>query len=190
MKLIVGLGNPGAKYSKTRHNIGRLFIESLASEKLSPFHFHKKLQASVASLLSGREEVIVAYPEIFMNVSGAAIEALTEYYKIKASEDFLVVVDDFNIPFGKLRLRSRGSDGGHNGLKSIAASLGTSAYPRLRIGIGDPEGMPQVSFEDYVLSKFRPEEIKQLPRLFKKGIAACESWMTQGIEKAMNAVNS
>lgn len=190
MKLIVGLGNPGAQYSKTRHNIGRLLIEYLASVQLSPSRFYKKLKASVTSLKIGREEVVIAYPEIFMNVSGAAVAALTQHYKIKASEDLLVVVDDFNIPFGKFRLRSRGSDGGHNGLKSIAAALGTSAYPRLRFGIGHPAGMPQVSCEDYVLSKFNSEEIKWLPELFRKGKAACGLWITQGIEKAMNAVNS
>ena len=136
MKLIVGLGNPGAKYASTRDNIGRQLIESLARKQRVSFSKKKALQASVVEMDWEGRPVVLAYPETFMNVSGETISSLTQHFSINPQSHLLIAVDDFALPFAKLRLRSRGSDGGHNGLKSITQILGSSYYAMLRLVIG------------------------------------------------------
>ena len=193
MKLIVGLGNPGSRYSSTRHNAGRLLVESIASEAAASFKVQKKLKASTASVRFGAEDILLIYPETFMNVSGETMELLARDFEINLHRDLLVVIDDIALPFGKWRLRSRGSDGGHNGLKSIQQALGTSAYARLRMGIA-PENAAlslegKIPLEKFVLESFDRTESRALPEVLKKGMQACKLWATRPIEQAMSAVN-
>lgn len=190
MKLIVGLGNPGAKYAKTRHNFGRLMVEFAASEAGAKFVLRKPLKASVCPLSWGREDVLLAYPELYVNESGEAVANLVSHLGIDSKRDLLVILDDLALPFGKLRLRAQGSDGGHNGLKSIHASLAGMAYPRLRCGIGHPREIPGSTEEvkRYVLAPFNREETGALEGLFEKGLRVCRLWAESSIEKAANVL--
>jgi PTH1 family peptidyl-tRNA hydrolase len=197
LKLIVGLGNPGVKYSATRHNIGRRCVECL-SEKFSLRYSHLKLcQASSAELVYEGIKTVLAYPENYMNVSGESVERLCCHYDVRFQQDLLVLVDDVAIPFGSLRMRSKGSDGGHNGLKSIQMSLGSSDYSRLRLGIGSiptgivggNEGQMGLSLEEFVLAPFTRDEEKKIDSLMDFGVNACLLWIKQPIEKVMNIVN-
>jgi len=193
VKLIVGLGNPGSRYSHTRHNAGRLLVEYLAREAAASFKMQKKLKAQVAPAKFGGEDISLVYPETFMNVSGETLALLTQHFEVDLRHDLLIVVDDIALPFGKWRLRSRGSDGGHNGLKSIQRALGTSAYARLRMGIApentalSPEG--KISLEEFVLESFDRTESRALPKTLERGAQACKLWAAQPIEQAMSAVN-
>ncbi|MSR77813.1 MAG: aminoacyl-tRNA hydrolase [Candidatus Omnitrophica bacterium] len=191
MKLIVGLGNPEPKYFETRHNAGRLLAGFIASRFSLKWHFKKSLLASTALFSWGGQETILAYPATYINVSGEALKLLTQHFDINISNDLLVVVDDAAIPLGNLRLRPKGSSGGHNGLKSIEASLGTQQYARLRFGIGATEDISslEVPLEEFVLERFTKLEQKKLPGLFKKGEEACRLWATGPLEKAMNSIN-
>lgn len=193
MKLIVGLGNPGAEYSFTRHNIGRRLIEVIAAKENAKFSSKKSQKAALASVSWNGETVHLAYPLSYMNLSGAPVASLVKYLKIKAAEDLLVVVDDVALPFGKFRLRGEGSSGGHNGLASIEEHLGGREYPRLRIGIGacEPEGMTGFPGElrDYVLESFGASEEKKMKKLFECGLEACRAWVLGPFTKAMNQVN-
>ena len=190
MKLIVGLGNPGSRYSDTRHNAGRWFVEYAASISESSISFSKKkaLLASLVSLEWKGQPVLLAYPEIWMNQSGEAIKALVKHFEIDPKKDLLVVVDDLALPLGKIRFRARGSDGGHNGLKSIRASLQTESYARLRIGIGPMN--PMLSYEKFVLERFKVSEQKALKKIFAECLKACKIWMFESAQAAMNTVNA
>lgn len=188
MKLIVGLGNPGSQYRETRHNAGRRLVEFIAREHSLKFIKKNSLHASIAPLNWQDHPLILAFPEVYMNHSGQAIEGLVRHYEINSQQDMLVIVDDLALPLGKLRLRSRGSDGGHNGLKSIHEKLGNTNYPRLRLGIGRPVADVE-PVDQFVLSPFTSEEKKQLPALWEEGMKACRLWVTQSISAAMNAVN-
>ncbi len=194
MKLIIGLGNPGSTYRFTRHNAGRMLIDFLVRqlEAGGPI-VKKKLKATVFQLELDGQEVVLAWPDLYMNVSGEAVARLVEAFSVKAHEDLLVLVDDLALPFGKLRLRLRGSDGGHNGLKSIQTCLNSSQYARLRFGIGHPKDFQEKelrnqSVEDYVLSPFGSEERKALESLFKKGELAVRFWIRGEITKASNSL--
>ena len=192
MKLIVGLGNPGQGYAATRHNAGRRLIEYIASHRPLAFSKKKSLYVSIASLEWDGQPVTLAFPEVFMNLSGTAVHQLVNHLSIDPKKNLLIVVDDFALPFGHLRLRSRGSDGGHNGLKSIHQTLGSSEYARLRLGIGRPSLAPplgEASFEKYVLSSFNSKEKKDLEAFLERGVQACRLWVTQPIERAMNVIN-
>ncbi len=193
MKLIVGLGNPGVRYTRTRHNAGRSLIEYLAKIYKLSLAKNKSLEVSWASLNWEGEEVALAYPDSFMNVSGKPVGSLVRHFEVNPRKDLLVVVDDAALPFGELRLRSKGSDGGHHGLESVAEKLGTTAYARLRIGIGTPlkdHPANAVSLEAYVLSLFTRPESEALPQLFERGRNACRLWVQGPIEAAMNIINS
>ena len=176
MKLIVGLGNPGLKYSNTRHNIGFKTVKLLARNydiKIDNNEFGAKTGAGV---IAGNKTILVL-PQKFMNLSGEPLKAITSYYKIK-NEDLLVVCDDVNILTGVLRLRRQGSAGGHNGLKSIIAHLGTDCFSRLRIGVGRVGLKGDIT--GYVLGKFIAHEQKMLPEILSKAIEACENWIREG----------
>lgn len=194
MRLIIGLGNPGLKYSHTRHNAGRLLVEHIACRLGRVFFKKKSLQASVASLAWEGEDVILAYPEIFMNACGEAVGRLVRHYGIHFKKELLIAVDDLALTFGRLRLRGSGSDGGHNGLKSIHEALASQDYPRLRIGIGSAGGnfsaASTVSTEEFVLSPFDKREREVLHEVLEKGFAACRLWVSRPIAQAMNAINS
>lgn len=199
MKLIVGLGNPEAKYFKTRHNAGRRTVEALAASHSLRFSLQKSDHAWCASWESTQGPLLLAYPDEFMNVSGDSISRLVLSHQIRAEEDLLILVDEAALPFGRLRLRGQGSDGGHNGLKSIQAKLGTLNFARLRIGVGpqpDPESgkdaaqMIAVPLEDYVLDPFTKSEEASWPELAERAMRACLAWAEGPLSRAMNQVNA
>ena len=183
MKLIVGLGNPGAKYRGTRHNIGFAVLDELAARWQVSFE-----SAPVDALIAkvrGADEVLLAKPLTFMNASGEAVGALLRYYKIEIA-DLLVVVDDVQLPLGKIRARVRGSAGGHNGLKSIVAHIGDE-FSRLRIGVG--RGDPRRDLADHVLTRFDADEAAEVERVTARAADAAAMFVTSGIGAVMNGFN-
>jgi PTH1 family peptidyl-tRNA hydrolase len=182
MKAIVGLGNPGAAYRGTRHNVGFEVVDRLAlrwSDRLRPW----KAVADLAVV--GDRRVVLAEPQTFMNESGAAVERILAFHKIEPA-DLLVVVDEVQLPLGRLRLRPSGSAGGHNGLKSVIQRIGTG-FPRLRIGIG--RGDPRWDLSDYVLARFKPEERSVADEVVDRAVDAVEAFVSDGIGAAMNRFN-
>jgi PTH1 family peptidyl-tRNA hydrolase len=197
MKLIVGLGNPGDEYARTRHNIGRRLMEFIAGEEHVKFAFKKSQKAGLASIAWNGETLYLAHPLTYMNLSGETIAALVKYLKIAVNKDLLIVVDDVALPFGKFRLRGEGSSGGHKGLASIEEHLGSREYPRLRIGIGPRENKTEAKstgsvepLRDYVLSAFTAAEEKKMKELLGKGMETCRAWASEPLTKAMNRVNT
>ena len=188
MKLIVGLGNPGDQYPDPRHNAGRRLVEFAAKHHSVSFSKKRVLESSFVTFDWENHLVTFAYPETFMNISGKAVSALLRHFRIDPRKDLLIVVDDIALPLGRLRLRAQGSDGGHNGLKSIHQTLGNGEYPRLRLGIGHPSESIE-NAEDYVLSPFQPAEKKVLREVMEKGLEACRLWVSQPFSAAMNVVN-
>ena len=186
MKLIVGLGNPGAEYRNTRHNIGFMVIDKLA-EKFGVDVQKKMMRAVTGQGLLDGQKVVLAKPQTYMNLSGQAVVALMNWYKL-SPQDLLVICDDLNLDAGRLRLRKKGSDGGHNGLKSITQELGTGDFPRMRLGIGRPShpGHEQVSF---VLGKFGAQDADVLAEVIGRAFEAVAAWTVKGIDAAMNEFN-
>jgi peptidyl-tRNA hydrolase, PTH1 family len=184
MKVVVGLGNPGAKYAGTRHNVGFDVIDYLAAAPACG-PFRSKFQAQVAELKEAGEQVLLVKPETFMNLSGRAVRQVMDFYKL-TPDAVLMVSDDISLPLGKLRARSKGSHGGQNGLRNIQECLGTDAYPRLRIGVGAPNPGEAV---DYVLSRFKPGEKAAVEDAIAKAADGVVVWVRQGIEACMNRVN-
>lgn len=183
IKLIIGLGNPGQKYERTRHNIGFEVVEMLAAKWDSVPK--DKFNSRVASSSGGRPAL--AMPQTYMNNSGQAVRAIIDFYKF-APDEIMVISDDFTIALGALRLRKTGSDGGHNGLASIIEHLGTSSFPRLRMGIGaPPAGMDPA---DFVLSRFTKEESKDMERAKLEAVDLIENILEQGWEKAVSKLPS
>lgn len=192
MRLIVGLGNPGAQYSRTRHNVGRSLVEFVGRHHALSFTKKKSLSASLATFEWEGQALTLAYPETFMNLSGKAVGALVRYLGLDPHKDLLIAVDDAALPFGILRLRARGSDGGHNGLRSIQSAIGSSEFARLRMGIGPKAaqtGNTAEPLEDYVLSPFSPKEKRLLKDFLEKGVEACRLWFSQPIASAMSVIN-
>ncbi len=186
-RLVVGLGNPGKSYHMTRHNIGFLVLESLARSLGWTFKEERRYRAASAKGKIGELTVHLLLPLTYMNCSGEAVRAYTDYYKIPAQHS-LVVLDDQAIPFGDIRLRARGSAGGHNGLKNIEQHLATRDYPRLKLGIG---AATRGSLSDHVLGKFSVDENLQLDRLLRQAVEAVMSWINiDDIAKAMTLVNT
>lgn len=184
MKLIVGLGNPGPKYAGTRHNVGFDVVDYLAAGP-GCSAFREKFEAFVAELKEGDETILLVKPLTFMNLSGRAVRAALDFYKLPLDQ-VLVVCDDFNLPLGKLRVRAKGSHGGQNGLRNIQDQLGTDAYARLRIGVGQPNPGDAV---DHVLSRFKPGEKKAVEDAIATAAQAALVWVRQGTEAAMNRFN-
>ncbi|HDR3487962.1 aminoacyl-tRNA hydrolase [Bacillus pacificus] len=186
MKLIVGLGNPGREYELTRHNIGFMAIDELAKRWNISLNEQKFKGVFGAGFVNG-EKVILLKPLTYMNLSGESIRPLMDYYKIDV-EDFVVLYDDLDIPVGKLRLRMKGSAGGHNGVKSTISHLGTQEFQRIRMGIDRPKnGMKVV---DYVLGRFTSEEIPGVNHSIEKAADACEEWLNKPFLQIMNTFNS
>ncbi|HIE11425.1 MAG TPA: aminoacyl-tRNA hydrolase [Kiritimatiellae bacterium] len=186
MQVVVGLGNPGRRYSNTRHNIGFAVVERLAEQWGKRFRRKWGTQSLVASgVLEGRP-VWLCKPTCFMNRSGGAVRALLR--KAGAGpEALVVVVDDADLPVGRVRVRPRGGSGGHNGLKSVIAALGTEDFIRVRVGIGRP--VAGGDMVEYVLSGFRPEEREQVDEVVGLAAEAVKRIMTEGVESAMNRIN-
>lgn len=185
MKLVVGLGNPGSKYEGTRHNVGFAAVDILAAR-----HFVQwEAAPRGAGALVGRwraADVVLAKPLTFMNLSGAAVVALLQFYKIELP-DMLVIVDEVQLDTGRIRLRPEGSAGGHNGLKSIIESLGTGAFPRLRIGVG--RGDTRRDLADHVLAKFDADERPIIDEAIGRAADASEAFVADGMAVAMNRFN-
>lgn len=183
--LIVGLGNIGPEYQDTRHNIGFNVLDAFA--KASNAVFEDKRYGAVCEVKVKGRTLVLLKPNTFMNLSGKAVSYWMQKEKI-ALEDLLVVVDDLALPYGSMRLRGQGSDGGHNGLKSINALLGTTAYARLRLGIGND--FAKGAQVDYVLGCWDEEEAAQLPALLEQGGEIIISFVLQGLARTMNIFNT
>lgn len=185
MKLVVGLGNPGAQYASTRHNVGFMVLDRLA--RRSGVEINKKqCNARVALCTLAGHRVCLAKPQTFMNLSGEAVACLVRFYKLSPG-DLLVVYDERDLPVGKIRLRERGSAGGHRGLQSIIGMLGTGDVPRLRIGIGRPAEIEAV---DHVLGRFSAEERPLIEEALNRAVEAVEATLAEGMEAAMNKSNA
>lgn len=185
MKLVFGLGNPGRKYARTRHNIGFRVVERLM-DRHRVCAEKRQLEAVVAFSGTGDERVGYIRPQTYMNDSGRAVRGLASYYRV-GQDDLFIVCDDLALPLGKLRLRRAGSDGGQKGLRSIANHLGTRSFARLRIGIGAPH--PEMDAADYVLSRFREDEAATLEAAIDRAADCVELWLERGVEAAMNGFN-
>jgi PTH1 family peptidyl-tRNA hydrolase len=185
VKLIVGLGNPGSRYAKTRHNIGWMVLDRLADEAGWSGRGRERDAAAVAKGRYQGLDLVIAKPLTYMNDSGIAVRKLLARERVPL-QDLLVVADDFALPFGKLRFREGGGAGGHNGLRSIIGELGSERFSRLRIGIGEPDR----GAVDHVLSTFHPDERERLDELLETAIEAVEAWARDGTNKAANRFNT
>ena len=183
--LVVFLGNPGPKYAGTRHNAG--FLTADAAEKRYGVSINRsRFKALTASCELGGEKVLFMKPQTYMNLSGDAVQQAVSFYKIPA-EHVLVVSDEMSLPVGKIRIRTKGSAGGHNGLKSIISVLGTENFPRIRLGVGAPP--PDYDVKDWVLSTFRNQDAEDFYAAAERAAQAVEAYITLGPEKAMNLYN-
>jgi peptidyl-tRNA hydrolase, PTH1 family len=195
MKLVVGLGNPGAEYRDTRHNLGFRVVDELA-RRCGVEQWRESFESLAAKTVHGGEPLLLCKPVTFMNLSGRAVAGVAGFYKVPL-DDLLVVTDDVALPLGRLRARRGGSDGGHNGLKSIAESLGTEDYARLRIGVGrgdiqaaDGRVVGRPGMADHVLGRFRPDERDTISAAILRAADASEVFITEGIERVMNVFNA
>ncbi|HEU4792113.1 MAG TPA: aminoacyl-tRNA hydrolase [Nitrolancea sp.] len=182
--LIAGLGNPGRKYAATRHNIGYMIVDELARQLQVDERRHR-FDGEIFETSESQGRIVLLKPETFMNLSGNAVSAAAGWYRVPL-ERLLVIHDDLDLPFGQLRIRAKGSSGGHNGLASVIERMGTGDIPRLRIGIGRPEHGNTIP---YVLSRFSSEEERALPEVTKLAAEAARSWYQDGINAAMNTFN-
>lgn len=186
MKLIVGLGNPGLIYSNSRHNIGFSVVKSLAKLGKVALKRDKGTFSLSAKARLGAHHVILAIPLTFMNLSGLGVSVLAKKYKIDFA-DLLVVSDDLDLEFGRMKIRPSGSSAGHRGMQSIIDTLGSRGFCRLRIGIGRPDGNKEA--RDYVLSQFNRKEKAQLKEILDSASDCCQVWASEGITEAMNMFN-
>ena len=185
MKLIAGLGNIGPKYTFTRHNAGFMLVDNIALNAGLTLKENSGLKCFMTKFSSNGEDYLLIKPTTFMNLSGEAIRAVTDYYKIEAG-DILILYDDLSLELGKIRFRANGSDGGHNGIKSVIQHMGTRDIARLKIGIGP---QPSIPSEVFVLQNFSKEELEKLKEtlaIAKEGIAC---YFTSGIQEAQNRYN-
>jgi len=184
--MIVGLGNPGKEYEKTRHNVGFRSVELLAGQLKTKID-RIKFKALTRMVNHQGKKILLVEPQTYMNLSGAAVSALATYYKVKP-DHILVIFDDISLPVGRIRVRRDGSAGGHNGIKSIIQSLGTDQFPRVKVGVG-AKPHPDYDLADWVLSKFSAQEEKALGPALENAAAAALLLMEQGVEKAASAYN-
>lgn len=186
-KIVIGLGNPGKQYQLTRHNIGFLVAKELVHGYGWSLKEEKRFNAYVAKGRAGCGTLHVLMPTTYMNESGKAVRAYLDYYKL-SSQDIIIVTDDVALPFGHVRVRMMGSSGGHNGLKSLEACLGTAQYMRVRMGVDKKP--PLMPLADYVLSSFSSEELLKLPAFVKHGAETVTRLLAEDITHVMNAVNT
>ena len=184
--LVVGLGNPGAKYENTRHNVGFMTADALADRNGEPIR-RVKYHALTSEAVIGGQSVLLMKPTTFMNLSGQAVSEAARFYKIPA-DHVLIVSDDVDLPLGKLRIRKSGSAGGHNGLKHIIQLLGTDQFPRLKIGVGG-KPHPDYNMADWVLGQFQGEDKKTIDDAVARAADAVECLLADGIDRAMNQYN-
>ncbi len=186
-KLIVGLGNPGKKYECTRHNIGFLVAERLV-DRLGGSFKKKNSYAQLAEIKRDEGSLIIVRPTTFMNLSGQGVKELVGRYDVFLAKELLVILDDADLEFGRLRFREKGSSGGHQGLESIIEMLGTTTFHRLRIGVGRPREK-SAELKDYVLDPFSKEEKKELSSILDRASEACFLWLEKGSQAVMNQYN-
>jgi peptidyl-tRNA hydrolase, PTH1 family len=190
VKLVAGLGNPGRPYIGTRHNVGFDIVDRLADRHAAGWELKSPGDVAVLQARWRRggfdQDVLLVKPQTFMNASGAAVAALCRFYRMGVP-DVLIVCDDVNLPLGRLRARAGGSDGGHNGLRSVAEQLGTIDYARLRVGVG--RGDARRDLADHVLARFEPDEQPGIADAMTRAADAVEVWVTDGLARVMNAFN-
>lgn len=185
MKMIIGLGNPGKQYEKTRHNIGFHVIDELA-DRLNATSMQSKFNGMYSVIHRPEGKVMIVKPLTYMNLSGECVRPLMDYYNIEI-DDIIVIYDDLDFNPGELKLRQKGSAGGHNGMKSLIAHLGTDKFKRIRMGIGRPTGGMKVA--DYVLSTFGKEEQPLIEEMVNKSAEACLEWLDKSFLEVMNEFN-
>ncbi len=183
--MIVGLGNPGARYQRNRHNIGYQIVDELARAHQLSFS-KRKFKASLAEGRIAGQRVLLVKPETYMNLSGEAVQPLVAYFKLELSH-LLVVYDDMDLPLGKIRLRPAGGAGGHNGMKSLIQRLGSNTFARLRVGIDRPPG--RMDPAAYVLQNFSAAEEEVMVQVRDQACRAIETWLSKGLDAAMNEFN-
>jgi PTH1 family peptidyl-tRNA hydrolase len=183
--IVVGLGNPGRRYQGTRHNIGFAVADEVARRQQAEFDIARG-DALTARCGRGPDAVLVVKPLTMMNLSGTAVAAVAGFYKVDTAA-ILVAADDVNLPLGRLRLRARGTAGGHNGFKSIIGCLGTEEFPRVRVGVG--RGDPRRDLADHVLARFDDDERSEVERAIARAADAVETFLAEGIEAAMSRYN-
>ncbi|NLK71843.1 MAG: aminoacyl-tRNA hydrolase [Clostridiales bacterium] len=184
MYIIVGLGNPGKKYENTRHNIGFITLDHIAEKNNIKINKIKH-KALLGEGTIGNEKVLLVKPQTFMNLSGNSIKEIVDYYK-ESLDKLIVIYDDIDVEVGKIRIRKKGSAGTHNGMRSIIYNLVSDDFPRIRIGIGKD---PARELSNYVLDSFHKEEINAMRKAVEAAAAAVETWLAEGIDKAMNEYN-
>lgn len=185
MKVIVGLGNPGMEYARTKHNVGFMLVDALA-EQLGVTDWQENFHAMIAEVRLGSAKVLLVKPQTYMNNSGEAVGPLLRWYKLPA-EDLIVAHDDMDIPVGTIRLRRKGSAGGHNGIKSVLAHVGDENFARVRIGIGRP--LPGWTVIHHVLAPFSEEDVPKIREAVRYLLPAVECIVTEDIDHAMNRYN-
>ena len=185
MKLIAGLGNIGSKYTFTRHNAGFMLADSIAINNNLTFRENPRLKCLMTNLRNGIDDYLIIKPTTFMNLSGEAVRAVMDYYKISI-DDVLIVYDDLSLEIGKIRFRANGSDGGHNGIKSVIQHLGTKDVARLKIGIGP---QPNIPSEVFVLQNFSKEELETLKISISKAKEGIDCYFKEGIAVTQNKYN-
>ena len=186
MKLIVGLGNPGSKYDQTRHNVGFEVINRLANKIACGEPATSKFESVIIETRCNGEKTLLMKPQTFMNRSGAPVKQALTFYKAEPETDLLVIVDDIHLPCGSFRLRSNGTDGGHNGLSDISNHFSKMQWSRLRIGVDEPGLIQQA---DYVLGRFTPEQQERVEPAIEGAVNAAIAWIECGIDEAMNKCN-
>ena len=185
MKAIIGLGNPGMKYAGTRHNIGFDAVTAIA-DKYNLSINNKKFKGVYADGHIAGEKVLLVQPQTFMNLSGECVREVADFYKLNPDE-IIIICDDINLDVGRLRIRKKGSAGGHNGLKNIIAHLGTEEFPRIRVGVG--EKTKGWDLADYVLARFDKDSEPVIREALANVVGAVETWISEGIDAAMNRFN-
>jgi PTH1 family peptidyl-tRNA hydrolase len=186
LHLIVGLGNPGADYAKTRHNAGFLLVEKLAAKWKADWTNERKFNARIAKAECNGKRVLLCEPQTFMNLSGETVGALKDFYHLPLKQ-LMIAVDDADLPLGEIRLRANGSSGGHHGLESTEQHLASREFARLRLGIGREDGEREIT--NYVLGKFDSSESELLKKVLERASKQIEIWLEAGIEKAMSQFN-
>ena len=185
MKAIIGLGNPGLKYAGTRHNVGFDAVTAIA-DKYNMTINNRKFKGLYADGFIGGEKVLLVQPQTYMNLSGECVREVVDFYKLNPDE-MIIICDDINLDVGRLRIRKKGSAGGHNGLKNIIAHLGTEEFPRIRVGVGEKtEGW---DLADYVLARFDKNSEPVIREALASVVGAVETWISDGIDTAMNRYN-
>jgi len=185
MKILAGLGNPGSRYAQTRHNLGFMVLDRLAEVHSSEFR-KDRFEAQVARARIGGAEVLLVKPQTYMNLSGEAVAPIARWHGIEPA-DVLAVCDDVSLEEGRMRFRRSGGDGGHKGLASLAKCFGSDAFPRMRIGVGQPPG---ISSEDWVLRRLTPDEVGRFAVLAASASEAAADWVGIGTEACMNRYNA